>query len=98
MPSSGHGPTQAVLDSISLASLLYDLPSNSAADIEALFRIQFERRGPSAKAAVWASQQQDQLLFNRVRTLPSLPSPFSSTCHEKRNSLSLSLSHFFYFT
>ncbi|KAF8949366.1 hypothetical protein BGZ47_005589 [Haplosporangium gracile] len=65
LPSSGHGATQAVLDSISLASLLYDLPSNSATDIEALFRIQFERRGPPAKAAVTASQQQDQLLFNR---------------------------------
>ncbi|KAF9154422.1 hypothetical protein BG015_000971 [Linnemannia schmuckeri] len=65
LPSSGHGTTQAVLDSISLASLLYDLPSNSATDIEALFRIQFERRGPLAKAAVTASQQQDQLLFNR---------------------------------
>ncbi|KAG9072106.1 hypothetical protein KI688_006330 [Linnemannia hyalina] len=65
LPSSGHGTTQAVLDSISLASLLYDLPSNSATDIEALFRIQFERRGPAAKAAVIASQQQDQLLFNR---------------------------------
>ncbi|KAG0048871.1 hypothetical protein BGZ89_004426 [Linnemannia elongata] len=65
LPSSGHATTQAVLDSISLASLLYDLPSNSAADIEALFRIQFERRGPAAKAAVTASQQQEQLLFNR---------------------------------
>ncbi|KAG0260980.1 hypothetical protein BGZ95_004311, partial [Linnemannia exigua] len=68
LPSSGHATTQAVLDSISLASLLYDLPSNSATDIEALFRIQFERRGPSAKAAVTASQQQDQLLFNRKLT------------------------------
>ncbi|KAG0207241.1 hypothetical protein BGX33_006937 [Mortierella sp. NVP41] len=68
LPSSGHAATQAVLDAISLASLLYDLPSNSATDIEALFRIQFERRGPSAKAAVWASQQQDQLLFNRKLT------------------------------
>ncbi|KAF9118863.1 hypothetical protein BGX30_004258, partial [Mortierella sp. GBA39] len=65
LPSSGHGTTQAVMDSISLATLLYDLPSNSATDIEALFRIQFERRGPAAKAAVIASQQQDQLLFNR---------------------------------
>ncbi|KAG0372385.1 hypothetical protein BGX24_000322 [Mortierella sp. AD032] len=68
LPSSGHATTQAVLDSISLASLLYDLPSNSATDIEALFRVQFERRGPSAKAAVTASRQQDQLLFNRKLT------------------------------
>ncbi|KAF9929871.1 hypothetical protein FBU30_001120 [Linnemannia zychae] len=60
-----HGTTQAILDAISLATLLYDLPSNSATDIEALFRVQFERRGPGAKAAVWAAQQQDQLLFNR---------------------------------
>ncbi|KAF9912286.1 hypothetical protein EC991_000178 [Linnemannia zychae] len=66
LPSSGHAATQAILDSISLASLLYDLPSNSATDIEALFRIQFERRGPGAKAAVTASQQQEQLLFNRM--------------------------------
>ncbi|KAF9117196.1 hypothetical protein BGX27_000045 [Mortierella sp. AM989] len=65
LPSSGHGATQGILDAISLASLLAELPSNSLNDIDALFRVQYERRGPSAKAAVISSQQQDQLLFNR---------------------------------
>ncbi|KAF9401128.1 hypothetical protein BGZ94_005298 [Podila epigama] len=65
LPSSGHGATQAILDAISLVSLLVDLPSNSATDIDALFRVHYERRGPPAKAAVIASQQQDQFLFNR---------------------------------
>ncbi|KAF9384433.1 hypothetical protein CPB97_005683 [Podila verticillata] len=65
LPSSGHGTSQAVLDAISLVSLLVDLPSNSPTDIDALFRVHYERRGPAAKEAVVASQQQDQLLFNR---------------------------------
>ncbi|KAG0342689.1 hypothetical protein BG000_002473 [Podila horticola] len=65
LPSSGHGTTQSILDAISLVSLLVDLPSNSPTDIDALFRVHYERRGPAAKEAVIASQQQDQLLFNR---------------------------------
>ncbi|KAG0335218.1 hypothetical protein BG004_000082 [Podila humilis] len=65
LPSSGHGSTQAILDAISLVSLLVELPSNSPTDIDALFRVHFERRGPAAKEAVVAAQQQDQLLFNR---------------------------------
>ncbi|KAG0325548.1 hypothetical protein BGZ99_000532 [Dissophora globulifera] len=68
LPSAGHGTTQSILDSISLASLLADLPSNSITDIDALFRVQYERRAPSAKAAVVSSQQQEQLLFNRNLT------------------------------
>ncbi|KAG0356849.1 hypothetical protein BG005_004216 [Podila minutissima] len=65
LPSSGHGTTQSILDAISLVSLLVDLPSNSPTDIDAMFRVHYERRGPAAKEAVLASQQQDQLLFNR---------------------------------
>ncbi|KAF9348360.1 hypothetical protein BGX34_002523 [Mortierella sp. NVP85] len=64
LPSSGHGTTQGILDAISLASLLADLPSNTPTDIDALFRLQYERRGPAAKAAVMASENQE-LLFNR---------------------------------
>ncbi|KAF9174344.1 hypothetical protein BGX21_000176 [Mortierella sp. AD011] len=65
LPSSGHGTTQGILDAISLASLLTELPSNSITDVDALFRVQYERRGPIAKAAVISSKQQDQVLFNR---------------------------------
>ncbi|GJJ72852.1 hypothetical protein EMPS_05210 [Entomortierella parvispora] len=65
LPSSGHGTTQAVLDVISLVSLLVDLPSNSTTDIDALFRLHFQRRGSEAKSAVHRSKDQDQLLFNR---------------------------------
>ncbi|KAF9438392.1 hypothetical protein BGZ76_008172 [Entomortierella beljakovae] len=65
LPSSGHGTTQGILDAISLSSLLTELPSNNITDIDALFRLQYERRGPSAKAAVISSKKQDQMLFNR---------------------------------
>ncbi|KAF9347237.1 hypothetical protein BGX26_001272 [Mortierella sp. AD094] len=65
LPSSGHGTTQGILDAISLASLLTELPTNSITDVDALFRVQYERRGPIAKAAVISSKQQDQMLFNR---------------------------------
>ncbi|KAG0366323.1 hypothetical protein BC939DRAFT_440977 [Gamsiella multidivaricata] len=68
LPSSGHGTTQAILDAISLASLLAELPSNSPSDIEALFRVHYGRRAPGAKAAVIVSKKQDQLLFNRKMT------------------------------
>ncbi|KAG0204170.1 hypothetical protein BGX28_003785 [Mortierella sp. GBA30] len=51
-----------------MASLLSDLPSNSATDVDALFRVHYERRGPIAKAAVSSSQHLDQLLFNRKLT------------------------------
>lgn len=54
------------MDAISLASLLTELPSNEPADIDALFSLQYERRGPVAKAAVLASENQELLLFNRV--------------------------------
>ncbi|KAG0054094.1 hypothetical protein BGZ83_011978 [Gryganskiella cystojenkinii] len=66
--SSGHGPTQAILDAISLASLLVDLPSNSVTDVDALFRLHYQRRGPDAKFAVLRSKDQDQLFFNRRLT------------------------------
>ncbi|KAF9201844.1 hypothetical protein BGZ49_007950 [Haplosporangium sp. Z 27] len=65
MPSSGHGTTQGLLDAICLASLLAELPSNSITDVDAIFRVQYERRGPAAKAAVISSKKQDQLLFSR---------------------------------
>lgn len=83
LPSSGHGTSQAVLDAISLVSLLVDLPSNSPTDIDALFRVHYERRGPAAKEAVVASQQQDQLLFNRVFQFPSSYLEYAKheTCH-----------------
>ncbi|KAF9936237.1 hypothetical protein BGZ65_002626, partial [Modicella reniformis] len=68
LPSSGHGTTQGILDAISMASLLAELPSSSPTDIEALFRLQFERRGPSARNAVMASENQELLLFNRKLT------------------------------
>ncbi|KAI1319896.1 hypothetical protein EDD11_002570 [Mortierella claussenii] len=64
LPSSGHGTTQGILDAISLASLLSELPTNSLTDIEALFRVHYERRGPIAKAAVIVSQQQAHMVFN----------------------------------
>lgn len=85
LPSSGHGATQSILDAISLVSLLVDLPSNSPTDIDALFRVHYERRGPAAKEAVIASQQQDQLLFNRVLHLFSVYLEYAKheTCHEK---------------
>ncbi|KAF9963341.1 hypothetical protein BGZ70_007473 [Mortierella alpina] len=65
LPSSGHGTTQSILDAISLASLLSDLPSNNATDIDALFRVHHDRRGPLAKGAVTASLHSNHLLFNR---------------------------------
>ncbi|ORZ13791.1 hypothetical protein BCR41DRAFT_355000 [Lobosporangium transversale] len=68
LPSSGHATTQGILDAISLASLLAELPSNTPNDINALFRVHYQRRGPSAKAAVVVSQQQAQMLFNRKLT------------------------------
>ncbi|KAF9949895.1 hypothetical protein BGZ72_008348 [Mortierella alpina] len=52
-------------DAISLASLLSDLPSNTATDIDALFRVHHDRRGPLAKGAVTASLHSNHLLFNR---------------------------------
>ncbi|KAG0029805.1 hypothetical protein BGZ82_007720 [Podila clonocystis] len=61
----GHGTTQAILDAMSLATLLTELPSKTPEDIEALFQVHYERRAPIAKAAVTISRHQDQLLYSR---------------------------------
>ncbi|KAF9390619.1 hypothetical protein CPC16_004933 [Podila verticillata] len=65
LTSSGHGTTQAILDAMSLATLLTELPSKTPEDIEALFQVHYERRAPVAKAAVTISKHQDQLLYSR---------------------------------
>ncbi|KAF9277954.1 hypothetical protein BGZ74_003213 [Mortierella antarctica] len=65
LTSSGHGTTQAILDAMSLATLLTELPSKTPEDIEALFQVHYERRAPIAKAAVTISKHQDQLLHSR---------------------------------
>ncbi|KAF9330290.1 hypothetical protein BG006_006747 [Podila minutissima] len=65
LTSSGHGTTQAILDAMSLATLLTELPSKTPEDIEALFQVHYERRAPIAKAAVTISKHQDQLLYSR---------------------------------
>ncbi|KAG0345749.1 hypothetical protein BG004_003180 [Podila humilis] len=65
LTSSGHGTTQAILDAISLATLLTELPSKTTEDIETLFQVHFDRRAPLAKAAVTLSRQQEQLFQDR---------------------------------
>ncbi|GJJ78957.1 hypothetical protein EMPS_11316 [Entomortierella parvispora] len=81
--SSNHGPTQAILDSISLANLLSKLQTNRSGAIKELFHTHFQQRNPNVKDAIWASSKQDQLLFNRKVTGRMIRKLSSSNFAEK---------------
>ncbi|KAF9431306.1 hypothetical protein BGZ94_000013 [Podila epigama] len=52
-PSGGQGANQAILDAISLANILYQLPSNSLKDVEKCFQMHYShRRFPVWQAAI----------------------------------------------
>ncbi|KAG0228811.1 hypothetical protein BGW41_003342, partial [Actinomortierella wolfii] len=62
---SGYGPTLAILDVITLASLLAELPSNDQRDVENLFQIYYERRNPNVRAIINANKKQEVMMFDR---------------------------------
>ncbi|KAG0044757.1 hypothetical protein BGZ83_009971 [Gryganskiella cystojenkinii] len=66
--STGHGPTQAIMDAINLANLLSKLPSSSSSDIKEIFQTQYKQRSSMTQDALWCANKQDQLFFNRNLT------------------------------
>ncbi|KAG0251166.1 hypothetical protein DFQ27_008961 [Actinomortierella ambigua] len=51
VPWGGQGATQAMLDAVDLANVLYELPSNTPAAITRAFKAFYDHRFPDARAA-----------------------------------------------
>ncbi|KAF9971235.1 hypothetical protein BGZ73_005853 [Actinomortierella ambigua] len=93
MPFGGQGATQTILDAVSLASVLHELPSTSMESIRQAFSAYFKHRYPSAKAAHESSQMATSLTANRgfmadaIRSisLKYLPTKVMTTLMDKLN-------------
>ncbi|KAF9359811.1 hypothetical protein BGX26_011369 [Mortierella sp. AD094] len=55
------GAAQAMLDAVSLANLLYEIPSKSSQDIQATFEVYYKERVAYGKAAVQGSRHMGRL-------------------------------------
>ncbi|KAF9919339.1 hypothetical protein BX616_007063 [Lobosporangium transversale] len=61
VPHAGQGAAQAMLDAVSLANLLYEIPSTSPQDIQATFEAYYRERAVCGKAAVQGSRHMGRL-------------------------------------
>ncbi|KAI9238856.1 MAG: hypothetical protein BYD32DRAFT_412624 [Podila humilis] len=65
VPHAGQGAAQAMLDAISLANILYEIPSKSLSDIQTVFEAYKKERAALGKAAVQGSRQMGRLSAGR---------------------------------
>ncbi|KAG0237448.1 hypothetical protein BGW41_008390 [Actinomortierella wolfii] len=65
VPAGGQGANQAILDSVCLANLIYELPSSHPDDITRVFARYYEIRYPTAKKAIEGSAQLNKLMINQ---------------------------------
>lgn len=61
VPHAGQGAAQAMLDAVSLANFLYEIPSTSSKDIQATFEAYYKERALFGKAAVQGSRTMGRL-------------------------------------